>query len=285
MSTKRNGFTLIELLVVISIIALLVGILLPALGAARRSAIDIKCKNQLRQFGIAFMAYATDNRDTLPTNHAGPLTERNTWQTWLTDGRPGTALTFKNAPDDGAIFPYVGDSKELYRCPALEAAGEGTSPWDTKPSPVTDSNGSFDYSTFTAWNAAKVDQITSSSVIARNPGDEASYVDTITPLLIEEDPEFYMNNGRPDSQHAYNDRIGQWHNGEKGNFTAIDGSTASFEGDNEDTQPEAQDWYSEAPNGYHRSLGNGQTALEGSVPGGFDIEYGFGEWGTTQKRR
>ncbi len=68
---RHKGFTLIELLVVISIIALLVGILLPALGAARKSAQRIACASNLRQLAIAGAAYATDNQDILPYQFAG----------------------------------------------------------------------------------------------------------------------------------------------------------------------------------------------------------------------
>ena len=67
MSTPKNqAFTLIELLVVISIIALLIALLLPALGAARRSAQITQCALAMQQIGVGAHAYAADNNDFLP---------------------------------------------------------------------------------------------------------------------------------------------------------------------------------------------------------------------------
>ena len=65
-SSRTRAFTLIELLVVISIITLLIGLLLPALTAARSVARDLKCKANLRQTGVGFYSYATDFGDYLP---------------------------------------------------------------------------------------------------------------------------------------------------------------------------------------------------------------------------
>ena len=67
---KRKAFTLVELLVVIGIIAVLVAMLLPALGRARGAARNTKCLSNLRQIGVGFAMYRVDSNNFLPPLNA-----------------------------------------------------------------------------------------------------------------------------------------------------------------------------------------------------------------------
>jgi prepilin-type N-terminal cleavage/methylation domain-containing protein/prepilin-type processing-associated H-X9-DG protein len=186
----RSGFTLIELLVVIAIIALLIGILLPALGKARDSARAVVCMSNMRSLTTCLLQYANDNRSKFPGNgYTDPIKSdvdgqlKNAY--WYDERRIGQYLDIANAK--GADAPSAGFKTitgGVMACPNHRDAGRSytinhwaTSSFGTLGTKPTGTYGmGFD---------ANVDEGPRTAIIMEGWGLAASVTDGVTKYFTE----------------------------------------------------------------------------------------------------
>jgi len=174
---SRHGFTLVELLIVVSIIALLLALLLPALRGARQAALSVACLSNLRQSAIGLAMYQEDNNRIIPHSFSSEVHGKPWWTAWIlvqseyltTDviHDPAVALT---DPDDEDV-----QRTETYGVPNHANGGFGS---DSVPPDVRDL---LNTAKVTPPDDAKLRFIDGSRLVARTDGNRFMlFADTIT---------------------------------------------------------------------------------------------------------
>jgi prepilin-type N-terminal cleavage/methylation domain-containing protein/prepilin-type processing-associated H-X9-DG protein len=125
---KPRGFTLIELLVVIAIIAVLISILLPAIGRARAQGKTITCLANQHSLAQAWVMYANDSKDVMVCSWTDSRDRPESWVDWPKDPTGGFLSLAQLAAQtdvaaqlrgirDGRLYPYLQDVR-AYHCPS-----------------------------------------------------------------------------------------------------------------------------------------------------------------------